>query len=263
MALCSIRTASAIFRAMRRLDLEAAEKPAATATVEIHVDCSTFQDRATCPGLSLWDLPAELRNTIYALSFTTDNTDTGERDYINLLYADPPSKSLLLVCRQAYNEARGLYRTAYQLYWSKNSFIMHIMVPPPKYKKGRHSPSPLKLQELESITSLSIIGWHPPFNIEGMQQIVTKDALRIHKPRVCWSLRNDRDWDVVMHTPHCTINCTVRFGKSWRGLNIKFTSSSGQMCRRLRGWWNGVFCWSWKSKRISMKSQVDFMVGFK
>ena len=46
----------------------------------------------------------EIRNHIYELALTTSDPDTE----VNLLEAEPPSKALLLTCRQVYDEVKHM-----------------------------------------------------------------------------------------------------------------------------------------------------------
>ncbi|PPJ51651.1 hypothetical protein CBER1_08822 [Cercospora berteroae] len=65
-------------------------------------------------------LPGEMRNKIWELSFT-DNEQV-----VDLQNASPPSKSLLLTCKRANSEARGLYKDAYRAYWTTSPFQITI-----------------------------------------------------------------------------------------------------------------------------------------
>ncbi|KAF2166749.1 hypothetical protein M409DRAFT_22803 [Zasmidium cellare ATCC 36951] len=75
-----------------------------------------------CPFLE--KLPAELRDEIYLLAFTPDcdNGNGDGDDEEDLLYAEPPSKSIVLTCHKVYNEAKGIYKDAYRKYWSETKF---------------------------------------------------------------------------------------------------------------------------------------------
>ncbi|KAK5719153.1 hypothetical protein LTR15_007676 [Elasticomyces elasticus] len=65
---------------------------------------------------TLLTIPAEMRNNIYELVFGTQPAEA------NLLDPTPPSKALLLGCREIYDEAKGLYSTAYKSYWAQTRF---------------------------------------------------------------------------------------------------------------------------------------------
>ncbi|KAK1059684.1 hypothetical protein LTR74_012415 [Friedmanniomyces endolithicus] len=71
-----------------------------------------------CPT-PFFTIPPELRNHIHGMVF---EFPAGE---INLLEADPPSKSILLACRQIHDEATGLYKSAYRSYWTTSHFELH------------------------------------------------------------------------------------------------------------------------------------------
>ncbi|KAK3626515.1 hypothetical protein LTR56_018155 [Elasticomyces elasticus] len=70
-------------------------------------------DQSSC---RLFGLPAELRLYIYELAFTSASSS------IKLLDAAPPSKALILTCRQAYNEAAALHRAACLSFWPNSQF---------------------------------------------------------------------------------------------------------------------------------------------
>lgn len=72
---------------------------------------------ATVETCHLFRIPAELRNRIYELCFVKANE-------VNLLEAMPPSKALLLTCRQIHDEARLMRRRAYRDYWFKTRFFI-------------------------------------------------------------------------------------------------------------------------------------------
>ncbi|KAK4950884.1 hypothetical protein LTR10_010877 [Elasticomyces elasticus] len=67
-------------------------------------------------GCRLFGLPAELRLYIYGLAFTSASSP------IKLLDAAPPSRALILTCRQAYNEAAALHRAACLSFWPDSQF---------------------------------------------------------------------------------------------------------------------------------------------
>jgi len=66
----------------------------------------------------LLTLIPELRNQIYEQAFAVPQTS------VDLMKASPPSKALLLVCRQTYQEAKGLYNEAYRRYWNETDFFL-------------------------------------------------------------------------------------------------------------------------------------------
>ncbi|KAK5121358.1 hypothetical protein LTR85_005524 [Meristemomyces frigidus] len=68
----------------------------------------------------LLELPAEVRNEIYELTFTSDSADRE----IDFLHATPPSKALLLCSHQTYDESNGFYKQAYRAYWSSTKFAI-------------------------------------------------------------------------------------------------------------------------------------------
>ncbi|KAK5692252.1 hypothetical protein LTR17_025438 [Elasticomyces elasticus] len=67
----------------------------------------------------LLTIAAELRNKIYELVFANDSTEP-----VYLVTARPPSKALVLVSRQTYEEAKQMYNKAYREYWSFTTFYI-------------------------------------------------------------------------------------------------------------------------------------------
>lgn len=68
-------------------------------------------------------LPAELRNQIYELSFTTNAC---VEEIVEVNKAAPPSKDLLLASRQAHREGHQFYLEAYREYWRTTNFRITI-----------------------------------------------------------------------------------------------------------------------------------------
>jgi hypothetical protein len=68
----------------------------------------------------LFQLPFELRSTIFELAYTTD---TNEDDTIDLHNTDPPRKDLALACQATYSESWALFKKARQAYWRKEFTI--------------------------------------------------------------------------------------------------------------------------------------------
>lgn len=66
-----------------------------------------------------FSLPAELRNCIWELAFTSPSS-------VDFLNTGPPSKSLLLTCRQVHSEAKGLYNAGFRAYWSTTLFTIDV-----------------------------------------------------------------------------------------------------------------------------------------
>ncbi|KAK4619479.1 hypothetical protein CLAFUW4_10788 [Fulvia fulva] len=83
-------------------------------------------------GSRLLSLPAELRNIIYELTFTTDYDDDEKirhsrtSRHIDLITTKPPSKMLLCTCRQIYDEAHLIHRTQYRKFWSSGKFLLDL-----------------------------------------------------------------------------------------------------------------------------------------
>ncbi|KAK3642665.1 hypothetical protein LTR56_010713 [Elasticomyces elasticus] len=72
------------------------------------------------PSPTLLTIPVEMRNSIYELVFFT------QPEKADLLDPAPPSKALLLTCREIYCETRGVYLTAYHRYWEETRFTVRM-----------------------------------------------------------------------------------------------------------------------------------------
>ncbi|KAF7188534.1 hypothetical protein HII31_10196 [Pseudocercospora fuligena] len=103
-------------------------------------------------------LPAELRNEIYELVFTTGTPESTQGNgpaTVDLFHATPPSKALTLTCRQFHAEAHDMYKTAYQSYWKTTSFTVN------GNSMTRNAISRLRVQGLQHITKLKATGTTP------------------------------------------------------------------------------------------------------
>jgi hypothetical protein len=76
----------------------------------------------------LFQLPVELRTTIFVLAYTTD---TNEGDTIDLHDTDPPRRNLALACQATYGESWALFKKASQAYW-RQEFTITIAGSVPK-----------------------------------------------------------------------------------------------------------------------------------
>ncbi|KAK5744167.1 hypothetical protein LTR17_002197 [Elasticomyces elasticus] len=68
-----------------------------------------------CPLLSI---APEIRNNIYELAFTSN---APEADFFK---PAPPTKALLLSCKQIWQEAKGLHKSAYRAYYNSTTFVI-------------------------------------------------------------------------------------------------------------------------------------------
>lgn len=78
------------------------------------------------PQCALLELPAELRNHIFQLSFM-------EPPSVDFLDAEPPSKALTLTCRHIHAETALMYKAAYRSFWTETEFtidLFHQLAPP-------------------------------------------------------------------------------------------------------------------------------------
>jgi hypothetical protein len=67
-------------------------------------------------------LPAELRNTIYEFTFAPSDKGSDQ----DFFHPSPPTKSLILTCRQIHNAAVSLYCKAYRAYWNDSNFVIKM-----------------------------------------------------------------------------------------------------------------------------------------
>ncbi|GIZ42827.1 hypothetical protein CKM354_000608100 [Cercospora kikuchii] len=89
--------------------------------------------------LFLNKIPAELRNEIYELTFTSDDDEVeidlsnfdpprspllSTKGGVELSKAHPPNDALLCTCRQIQSEATQLYEKASRQYWSETHFVI-------------------------------------------------------------------------------------------------------------------------------------------
>ncbi|KAK4626505.1 hypothetical protein CLAFUW4_04989 [Fulvia fulva] len=98
----------------------------------------------TTAAHGLFKLPAELRNEIYGLVFTSEYRDA---DAVNLLTATPPPKNLLLTCKAIHSEAGKLYKTCYQSFWSETHFVL--------FQRSGYS---IQKAQMKSLGALDAIG---------------------------------------------------------------------------------------------------------
>lgn len=152
-------------------------------------------------------LPSELRNKIYEFAFTSgQNVDEPKSDFINLLDPHPPRKALLLTSHQIHNEAKGLYKSAYQAYWTTNPFLLHQPMPPwstplllspnPATSALLSYISPLDLQH---ILDIRIIQWPLASILPRVQQFRTNEELTTASPapKQIWTFHGSAQWELV------------------------------------------------------------------
>lgn len=116
-------SSSSSYTGAELLNKEALTTRAMTASslpsLSVETPLSTPQT-ATCPLLE--KLPAELKSIIFELAFTQDLED-GDQE-IELSFAKPPSKHILVTCREIRAIARGHYRAAYRRFWRTTAFTL-------------------------------------------------------------------------------------------------------------------------------------------
>lgn len=92
-------------------------------TLEMSRTIPPTQQTAGRPCSFLQRFPPELRNIIYALTFSIEQDSE-----VNLLEAAPPSGALTQTCGQIYSEARAMYRHAYREHWRTSRFTLQLTV---------------------------------------------------------------------------------------------------------------------------------------
>jgi hypothetical protein len=92
------------------------------------------------PPCHLLALAAELRNYIWTLSFSPDNSES-----IDLEEAKMPGASLLSTCKQIHSEAIGLFAVAKVDYWRSSQFPLHFEV------QNDESPVPLEDKSIDHV----------------------------------------------------------------------------------------------------------------
>ncbi|KAK4619480.1 hypothetical protein CLAFUW4_10785 [Fulvia fulva] len=101
-------------------------------------------------------LPAELRNEIYELAFTSAH-DSVNNEAIDIRETSPPSKALLFAGRQTYNEAAKIYQEAYRKYWVEPHFELDVDKTP-LTEDGREAIQGVNAADMAHITNLIIKG---------------------------------------------------------------------------------------------------------
>ncbi|KAK4623818.1 hypothetical protein CLAFUW4_05665 [Fulvia fulva] len=105
---------------------------------------------------SFLGIPAELRLNIYDRAFAPTLVEYkywyGKK--INLAESLPPTKDLLLVCRQIYHEASKTYKKNYRGYWSSPEFCLR--------NRAEDLATVLSFNDkaLDNIHSLEIVEWY-------------------------------------------------------------------------------------------------------
>ena len=87
-----------------------------TLTISLLNTTTTMAPLNSPSARSFLVLPPELRNIIYSNLYSSAERPT------DLFTAAPPTNALILVCRQTYLDARGLYRHAHRRYWTDTRF---------------------------------------------------------------------------------------------------------------------------------------------
>ena len=178
-------------------------------------------------------LPAELRNQIYELSFTTNAC---VEEIVEVNEAAPPSKDLLLASRQAHHEGHQIYLEAYREYWRTTKFKITIPI-------ERAKPYILFEQELpddiNNIRHLVVIGklltstlldprglWH--FEEPEMPADLSNLYIPVHEP-------GDRDIHYRMYEdPAAGLEEVVQ-----KGINIPLYAQISTLCqyaKRMAEW---------------------------
>lgn len=101
-----------------------------------------------------WRLPAELRVSIYEYVYE----GFWESRPVRLVDASPPSKDVLLSCRQMYKEVWPIYAQLYRQYWTENDFVIshHSVVRGSLLDAQRTKFLTLRPEDLDHIMKLNL-----------------------------------------------------------------------------------------------------------
>ncbi|KAK3620365.1 hypothetical protein LTR56_023451 [Elasticomyces elasticus] len=75
-------------------------------------------DDAADQQCALLSLSPEMRNKIYEFAFTSN------APAVDFFKPTPPTKALLLSCKQIWQEAKGLHKAAYRTYYESTTFVI-------------------------------------------------------------------------------------------------------------------------------------------
>ncbi|PPJ51648.1 hypothetical protein CBER1_08825 [Cercospora berteroae] len=147
-----------------------------TANVDSRPPKSSAPSASQNDCLFLNKLPAELRNEIYELAFTShdDEVEIDLSDFdpprnsllstkgeVDLSKAEPPNISLLSTCRQIQSEATQLYQRANHQYWTDTHFVVTNLKP-----NDPHAPP-----EIQSLKQDLWGGQNPRLKSENIDRI--------------------------------------------------------------------------------------------
>lgn len=179
-------------------------------------------DTAERSSPSLLSLPPELRNAIFSYVY-----NTAVPDHIILLRFKsgragvesdkvPPNKNSLLICRQIYNEMKGIQAAAYRRYWTVQKFLI---IADRDTKKNLHLATEADLQHichlaihrcfwLEKHTALisfhysSASAWLVSMERSRSQQAISTDRVPWYEVKSSELIRVLRNLKNMMDTLH-------------------------------------------------------------
>lgn len=132
----------------------------------------------------LFDLPPELRNTIYADVF--DGTVQAGRINMDNAAKTAPQIDLALTCRRIYHETIGLYLPSRQDFWSNNTFAI---VGKPTYDKKRITAAHIDV--INHITVETAFRSMTPPDVRDEVALHLKPIRPLPSDRACWRVSID------------------------------------------------------------------------
>lgn len=129
-------------------------------------------------------LPPELRNEVYKLAFASDDDSKG----IRLIDAAPPSKALIVTCRQTHAESAKLYKAMYRDYWRTNKFLIEESVSYGYQSRLTDHVPVNRAMDVDHIEHLTVILDMTSLNPLAPKRIMT---ITLEDSRGLWSLNDD------------------------------------------------------------------------
>ncbi|KAK0933332.1 hypothetical protein LTR48_006044 [Friedmanniomyces endolithicus] len=176
------------------LQVEGTEAITSTAATNSQIKARAQNDS---PVPKIFTISLELRNSIYELVFACPDRT------IYMLSAASPCRCLLYTCRQMYQEAEGIHKSAHQHFYSTSHFVLYCL-PKPLDQPVRFSREDLR--HIQHLTYIFAI-WEDG----SVRPMPTLDGSPAHRPESIvgyrrranglWSFDSIGDMDVTCATP--------------------------------------------------------------
>lgn len=128
-------------------------------------------------------IPPEIRNRIYELVLFDGDRMTA----VELLEAKPPTKDLLLVCRQFHDEAKSMHQAACREYWSSTKFDITLPIVPAyevKDKLRQYDLRPSDVRQHEILTKIRAVPEQTLSYIKSLE--IRGQQVHFHRNRGIW-----------------------------------------------------------------------------